>query len=156
MARISVSADVQISVIFPFLTKSLSSSQRDRVLATGSFPYIPKPQVATAQASSVREIIDEQPTTEDRIKNLKTDFDEMLARLKKIKDATRRRAKNIVFEYDPTLTENESYSDAEETLFGFASGTITFAMYESMLEFEKKIDRWIGHKAISQEGLQNG
>lgn len=156
MAKITVFSDVQIRVVLPFVTKSLNEDQRERVLATGTFPYIPKPQVESVQAVSVRQISDETLETDKRINRLKVDFDEMLAKLKRIKDAARRRAKNIVFEYDPLLTENEAYTDAEETLFGFASGTITYSMYESILEFEKKLDRWIGHKAISQEGLPNG
>jgi len=156
MTRVSVFADVKISVVFPFLTKSLKEEQRERVLATGTFPYVPKPQIESVQATSVAQITDEAIDTDRRISRLKVDFDEMLSRLRKIKDAARRRAKNIVFEYDPTLTENEAYTDAEETLFGVASGSITYAMYESLLEFEKKLDKWIGHKAISQEGLPNG
>jgi hypothetical protein len=156
MARVSIFADVRISVVFPFLTKSLKEEQRERVLATGIFPYVPKPQVESVQAASVRQVVDESIDTDRRISRLKVDFDDMLNRLRKIKDAARRRAKNIVFEYDPVLTENEAYTDAEETLFGVASGTITYSMYESLLEFEKKLDKWIGHKAISQEGLPNG
>jgi hypothetical protein len=156
MARISVFADVQIIVVFPFLTKSLKEDQRERVLATGTFPYVPKPQVESIQAASSRQISDELLDTTGRVDRLKKDFDDMLKRLAKIREATRKRAKNVVFEYDPTLAENESYADAEETLFGVASGTITYAMYESLLDFEKKLDKWIGHKAISQEGLPNG
>jgi hypothetical protein len=156
MARISFFTDVQIQVIFPFFTKSLSSTQRERVIATGSFPYIPKPQVESVQATSTSVNLPRELSVDERIANLKNDFNEMLERLRKIKKATERRTKNIVFEYDPLLTENEAYTDAEETLFGFASGTITYAMYESILDFEKKVDRWIGYDAMIKAGSANG
>lgn len=156
MARITLYVDVQITVFFPFFTKSLSANQRERVIATGSFPYVPKPQVESVQATAATSAALQELSVDERIANLKKDFDDMLERLKKIKKATQRRAKNVVFEYDPLLTENEAYTDAEETLFGFASGTITYAMYESILDFEKKIDKWIGYDAMIKAGSVNG
>lgn len=156
MARVSLFSDVQIHVVFPFFTKLLSTNQRDRVIATGSFPYVPKPQVESVQSSFASSESAQELSVDERVANLKREFDDMLERLKKIKKATQRRAKNIVFEYDPLLTENEAYADAEETLFGFASGTITYAMYESILEFEKKVDKWIGYDSMIKAGSVNG
>jgi hypothetical protein len=156
MARISFFTDVQIHVIFPFFTKSLSSTQRERVITTGSFPYVPKPQVESVEATSASLNLPRELSIDERVASLKSNFDEMLERLRKIKKATQRRAKNVVFEYDPLLTNNEAYADAEETLFGFASGTITYAMYESILDFEKKVDKWIGYDAMIKAGSANG
>lgn len=156
MARISFFTDVEIHVIFPFFTKSLSSTQRERVITTGSFPYVPKPQVESVEATSTSLNLPRELSIDERVANLKSNFDEMLERLRKIKKATQRRAKNVVFEYDPLLTSNEAYADAEETLFGFASGTITYAMYESILDFEKKVDKWIGYDAMIKAGSVNG
>lgn len=157
MARITLHADVRIHIVFPFFTKSLSSTQRDRVIATGSFPYVPKPQVESVQGSAAATAsTQEELSVDERVNNLKKEFDELLERLRKIKKAAQKRAKNVVFEYDPTLTDNEIYADAEETLFGFASGTITYAMYESILDFEKKIDKWIGYDAMIKAGSANG
>jgi hypothetical protein len=79
----------------------------------------------------------------------------MMIDLDKIQKAIRKRAKNIVFEYDPNLTKNEGYANAEESLFGYASGTITYDMYEQILELEKKLDGWVRHASVANGGALN-
>ena len=153
MAQISFNADVKIRVVLPLVTKQLGSNQRDRVGASGAFPYEPRPQIDTAKSFSEAEEI--TISNEERVSALNKRFDTMLLDLDKIQKAIRKRAKNIVFEYDPTLTKNESYADAEETIFGVASGTITYDMYEQILELEKKLDAWIRHASVANGGTLN-
>lgn len=153
MAAISFNADIKIRVVLPLVTKQLNSSQRERVGASGAFPYQPRPQIDTARsfAESEERTIDNT----ERSEALKKRFDNMMIDLDKIQKAIRKRARNIVFEYDPNLTKNESYADAEETLFGYASGTITYDMYEQILELEKKLDAWIRHASVANGGTLN-
>lgn len=153
MAQISFNADFKIRVVLPLVTKPLGSEQRQRVGASGAFPYQPRPQIET-KASLTRDL-GELPSAEERSEKLKTRFNNMLIDLEKIRKAIRKRAKNIAFEYDPLLTKNEAYADAEETLFGFASGVITYDQYEQLLEFEKKLDAWIRHASIANGGALN-
>lgn len=156
MAHISFNADCKVKVVFPNVTKSMKTQDRGRLNATGSFTYTPKPQVEVAQSVLEDSVSTEIPTTKERSAKLQAGLGNLLEEIEKIKTFMRKKAKGIVFEYDPTLTKNESYSDAEETLFGVASGTITYDMFEQILGLEEKIDRWIAHQSIANGGTLNG
>ena len=95
-------------------------------------------------------------SNKERANKLHGRLEDLLSEIEKVKAFMAKKAKNVVFEYDPSLTQNEIYADAEETLFGVASGTITYAMFEQILNFEEKIDRWIAHQSIANGGTLNG
>jgi hypothetical protein len=156
MAQISFNADVKIKVVFPYVTKSLKTGDKSRVEATGAFTYTPKPQIDTARRNITESNFQEATSNKDRAERLKAGLSDLLSEIAKIKAVMAKRAKNIFFQYDPMLTSNEAYADAEETLFGFASGTITFDMYQAVLDFEEKIDKWIAHKSIANGGNLGG
>lgn len=156
MAHINFNADVKIKVIFPLVTKSLKGDDRTRLNTTGSFTYTPKPQVDSAQGAIMAADFKEPVSNKTRAAKLQSNLGDLLAEIEKVKAFMAKKAKNVVFEYDPNLTQNELYADAEETLFGVASGTITYAMFEQILNFEEKVDRWIAHQSIAGGGSLNG
>ena len=156
MAHINFNADVKIKVVFPIVTKSLKGDDRSRINTTGAFTYTPKPQVPSAQSTMTSVDFKEPISNKERAEKLHGRLDDLLKEIDKVKAFMAKKAKNVVFEYDPTLTQNEIYADAEETLFGYASGTITYAMFEQILNFEEKIDRWIAHQSIANGGTLNG
>lgn len=156
MAVVNFNADIKIKVVFPNVTKSLKGDDRTRINTTGAFTYTPKPQVATAQSVMTDVEFKEPLSNKERANKLHGRLEDLLSEIEKVKAFMAKKAKNVVFEYDPSLTQNEIYADAEETLFGVASGTITYAMFEQILNFEEKIDRWIAHQSIANGGTLNG
>lgn len=156
MAHINFNADVKIKVVFPLVTKSLKGDDRGRLNTTGAFTYSPKPQVDSAQSAITAVDFKEPVSNKVRAAKLRDNLGDLLTEIEKVKGFMAKKAKNIVFEYDPLLTQNELYAEAEETLFGVASGKITYAMFEQILNFEEKVDRWIAHKSIANGGSLNG
>lgn len=156
MAQINFNADFKIKVVYPYLTRSLTKDDKTRIGATGSFRYTPKPQVDSAQSANTTANYKEPASTKERAAKLQDGLLDLLKQIEQISQSMSKRAKGVVFKYDPALAENEEYTDAEETLFGFASGVITFDMYKQILDFEEKIDRWIGHQSIENNGKING
>lgn len=155
MASINFNADMKIKVVYPQLTKKMSGSDKSQLGQTGTFKYEPRPQVETAQASNTEVNFSPSTPQKERFNKLGVDLDDLISQAEKIEAAFRKRAADVVVEYDALDIANESISDAEATIFGVASGKITYAMYESMLEFEDKINKWISHQSIINDGKLN-
>jgi len=155
MALISFNADMKIKVVYPQLTKQMSGSDKNYLGQTGTFKYEPRPQVETAQANNTEVNFSPSTSEKDRFNKLGENLDDLIAQAEKVEAAYRKRAEGVVVEYDVTDANNESIVDAENTLFGGASGKITYAMYERILDFEDKINKWISHQSIINDGKLN-
>ena len=153
MAAISDNFDVKIRVVFPFLTKSLNTDDSSRINATGTFNFSPPPQVDTAQGTAVQSSPVKATPVQERARVLKGDLEDLLAGFNRIQEAMRSRAQHIVLKYDPELAENEALANAEVDLFGFASGAITYNMFNQVLDYQQKIDKYISHLSIENEGV---
>lgn len=156
MAIVSEDFDVKVRVVFPFLTKSLSTDDNQQINATGNFNFEPPPQVDTAQGLGTGESPVTETTAEDRAEGLKNDLGDLLKRFNRIQEAMKKRSQHIILRYDPELTENEALANAETDLFGVASGAITYAMYEQVIGYEEKVNKYISHLSIENEGVLNG
>lgn len=152
MAAVSENFDVKIRVVFPFLTRSLPKNDNDKINATGNFNFTPPPQVNTAQGLAVSENLVKAPSYSDRISNLKNGLSGLMNDFDKIQDVIRKRCKHIVLVYDPELTENEALANAEIDLFGVASGRITYEMFEQVLSYQEKINKYISHLSVENGG----
>jgi len=155
MAAISENFDVRIRVVFPFLTKSLPKDDSERINATGTFNFDPPPQVDVAQGQAIGASPVKETSPKDRAKNLKDELVDLLAGFNRIQEAVRRRSQHITFKYDPELAENEALANAEADLFGTASGAITYDMFDKVMEYNEKIDKYISHLSIENEGVLN-
>lgn len=151
MPAISETFDVKIRVVFPFLTKSLSDDDSSAINATGNFNFNPPPQVSTVSSQISENIVKEQ-TTKQRKERVREGLTGLLDDFDKIFRAMRERAQHIVLTYDPELAQNEALADAEEKIFGAASGRITYDMFEQVLEFQSKVDKYISHSSIENGG----
>ena len=156
MTIISEDFDVRVKVIFPFLTKSLSDSDSERINATGTFSFDPQPQVDTTESvqATTQEVKEANPT--DRIENLTEDLCTLENRFERIEQTFAKRASHIVLEYDPELSENESLANEEHDIFGVASGKITYNMFREVLKYQEKINKFISHKSIENAGALSG
>lgn len=152
MATVSDNFDVKIRVIFPFLTRSLPVDDNTRINATGNFNFEPPPQVDTAQGLIVSESPVKEKTRKEKADDVKKDLCDLLLEFDKIQDVIKRRSKHITLKYDPELTKNEALADAEIEIFGQASGRITYDMYEQVLAYQEKINKYISHISIENGG----
>lgn len=153
MAAETEDFDVKIRIIFPSLTKSLPQKDSERINATGTFNFEPQPQVDTTQGIAATEDFVQETNNKERVATLKNNFDEMIAELDRIGAAFEKRAKHITLEYDPELAENEALANAEMDIFGSVSGKITYEMFKQTVDFENKINKFISHQAIENEGV---
>ena len=156
MAAITEDFDIKIRVVFPYLTKSLPKDDSDTITATGNFNFEPPPQVetpigATTTSSPIKGI---NPSA--RADTLKSNLNSLAADFDNIQEAFRKRAKHIALKYDPELAQNESLANAEISIFGFASGEITYEMFDLVIDYENKIDKYISHMSIENEGVLSG
>jgi hypothetical protein len=152
MAVIIENFDVKIRVVFPFLTKSLPKNDSSRINATGNFNFSPPPQVDTAQGLVLEESPVKGQNYTERVDNLKSGLDQLMIDFDKIQDIMRKRSQHLILTYDPELTENEALANAEIDLFGSASGRITYQMFEQVLAYQEKINKYISHLSVENGG----
>lgn len=156
MAAITESFDVRIRVVYPLLTKSLPKDDSKRINATGNFNFEPPPQVDTTQGLAAKSSPVKSIGVEERVDNLKNGLDALLVDFDRIQDMMRKRAGHITLEYDSELTQNEALANAEAELFGGASGQITYSMFEEALALQEKVDKYISHMSVENDGVLNG
>jgi len=152
MAAENRSFDVRINIIFPLLTKSLNDKDVDRIKATGAFNFESRPQVDTAIGELASLSFEKTTGTKERVENLKKEFNNMLGDFARLEKAMEKKASHIVLKYDPEVAENETLTDAEETLFGVATGEITYQMYKKVLDYEHKVNKYISHQSVENQG----
>lgn len=156
MSQVSFNVDIAINIETPILTRRLGSMDKSRLGETGAFNFQPRPQVETSSPERNQANFKEGQEDRERFEQLDQSLEDLLKRIAKREEFMRKKCGHLYMTYDPSLAENESISEAEETLFGFASGKITYAMYEAILEFEQKINTWISQKSIDNGGALNG
>jgi O-acetylhomoserine/O-acetylserine sulfhydrylase-like pyridoxal-dependent enzyme len=152
MAAVTDDFDVKIKVVFPYLTKSLPTDDNERINATGNFNFDSRPQVDTAQGTIVSESPEAAISTAERVDNLKTGLQELLDDFDRIQAAMKEKAKHITLVYDPELTKNEALASAEAEIFGGAGGVITYEMFEQVLAYHEKLNKYISHLSVENGG----
>jgi hypothetical protein len=148
--------DFKIDIVFPFLTKDLKDKDSDKINATGNFTFVSRPQVDTAVGPITSLNFEKISDKNDTVKRLKNGFASILGDIERIEKAMEAKARHITLKYDPELSENEALAEAEESIFGLASGNITYGMYKEVLDFENKIDKYISHQSIENGGVLGG
>jgi hypothetical protein len=150
MANISASFDVKISIVRPFITKDLSFDDITKIKESTTLKY------ETIQTKTPEGSLEVEEDTEDEIQN---NFDKELNKLEELYqgfDAASKRAeeamKKIAFTYDTSDPALESLADAEATVFGSATGIITFEKYKKLLAYEDVINRELQESMVESGG----
>ena len=153
---ISDSFDVKIRVVFPRITKSLPDKDSEQISAIGAFTFSPPPTVDTTTSAAATSSLSQQVAEDDDVEKLKNDFNDLLADIERIEKVFAKRTGHIKLEYDPERVENDALATAEENIFGGASGVITYDMYKKVIDFQQKINKFISHQSIENEGMLSG
>ena len=143
---------VKIRVVFPYRTRTLPEKDNERINAVGGFNYQPPPTVESASAELLNGSSFEPRTQKEKVQELKDGLRSLADRFEKLLNLARKRSKHISLEYDPELTANESLASAEMDIFGSSSGVITYDMFEKTILFKEKINKYISHLSIENEG----
>jgi len=152
MAQVTNNFDVKIRIVHPLLTKPLPSTDRNRIQATGSFTFEPPPQVDVGQGPVSSLDLRQDEALEDKIQSVRNGLEKAIDDIDRLEELLRKRSGHITFRYDAELADNEDIALAEEDIFGFASGAITYDMYMGVLKFEEKINKFISHMSMENEG----
>lgn len=151
MAAVTLSYDVKIVVVRPFITKNLSDTDLSRINQTTTLKYetliTTNPQALSSGVISINdeEILSALDQSIAELDEIYQEFDDLG---KKAEEAL----KSIVYTYDVTLPENELTAQAERDIFGSATGIITFEKYKKLIELEDIINREIQERMINNGG----
>lgn len=150
--QIKKNFDVKISVVFPYLTKNISEKDSERISRNTLFKYeaqraIPTPQLA-AEPVTTQEEEEDSPATKlaKRFKKIYDDFDAL-------KRQAEKNLEGVVYLYDVTSLNYEDIATADESIFGWASGEITFTKYKQAMEMKEMIEEEMQRREI-QKGVR--
>jgi hypothetical protein len=154
MASISLSFDVRINIIRPFITKNISENDLGRITQNSALKYESLKTNVTQGSLDSGEDTDElspMDKLDESIKQMDSIYDDF----NNLAEMAERDLNKIVFTYDPSLEENELIANAERELFGSASGVITFQKYKKVLAYEQILNREMSEKMVNNGGMLN-
>lgn len=154
MAIGTKSFDVKINVIFPHITKSMPTKDSQRIQQTTFFKYEPQKSVAQTEGS-LSFTTEEEETNEQKMDNLNIELETIKGDFKRLENQADKAFKNYAFAYDINNTQNEALRNAEEAIFGSATGIITQDKYKKVLNLMSAIDELITEQTIENGGSLN-
>lgn len=156
MANIQKSFDVKVNVVYPHISKTIPVKDSDRIQTTNFFKYEPQKAVQQPDLSLYQPPDDgEVQTNESRMKKLDAQLEQMQDDFKRLEDKTEKAFKDYVYEYDLLDPASEDIANAEEAVFGIATGIITQAKYKKVLELLDTVDEMIVDGTIENGGTLN-
>lgn len=151
MASIALSFDVKISIIRPYITKNLNGNDLNRINQTTNLKYESLKTLTPQALGTQLDVVDDEAVLSYLDSSLK-ELDQIHQEFDDLSQKAEEALKAIVFTYDIALPENEPLANAERSLFGFASGIITFAKYKKLEELEQIINREIQERMVENGG----
>jgi len=147
--QVTKNFDVKISVVHPYLTRNISEKDSERISRNTLFKYEPQKAIETPQLAS-QSVADEEESSADVAAKLIQRFKDIYDGFDTLREKAANRLSDIVYEYDVTVLENEAIAVAEESIFGAATGTITFKKYKQAIELSELIEEEIRRRATLQ------
>lgn len=151
MATIIQSFDVKISIIRPYITKNLSDQDSSRIVQTTNLKY-ESLKTLTPQGVKSEEAVPSDSEVFDYLKQSIAELDQInndFGDLEKMADEA---LAKIVFTYNVEDPENETIAEAERTIFGYASGSVTYSKYQTLLDYEQILNREIQERMVNNGG----
>ena len=152
MATITQSFDVKISIIRPFITKNLSDQDNSRIVQTTNLKY-ESLKTLTPQGIKSDEALPSDEEVFNYIKQSVDELDLIHDSFGELAAMAEEALNKIVYTYDVEDPDQELTAEAERTLFGSATGIITFAKYKKLAEFEEILNREISERMTNNGGV---
>lgn len=156
MATIQHYFDVKINVVFPHISKTIPEKDSERIQTTNFFKYEAQKSVQQpdlALFAPQEEEVDE--TNEDRVKRIDNELEVMEDDFKRLEDRADKAFKDYVFVYDVTDPAFEQLKEAEEAIFGVATGRITQDKFTKVLDLIDVVDEMVIDATIENRGELN-
>ena len=141
--------DAKIRVVYPYITKGISDSDSERINRNTLMKYEPQKTIVSPTSISATE---KPVAQEERVKDLMKSLHTTHKKMGQLKKIGKKGIENVVYEYDVDDLDNEMLGDAEESLFGAATGKITFAKYQRALAYSRLIDAEIRRRTVANGG----
>lgn len=151
MTFLEKSFDVKISIIRPYITKEMKDSDLSRINQTTNLRYESLSIVGPQSLGSGLSEMEEEEVLSYLDESIK-ELDEIYNRFDDYSKRSEEAIKNIVFSYDVSKEENEITANAERSIFGSATGLITFQKYKKLIELEEILNREIQERMIDGGG----
>lgn len=156
MATIQKYFDVKINVIFPHISKTIPDKDSERIQTTNFFKYEAQKAVQQPDLSIFSPVEeDETQSNEDRVKGIDAELEVMEDDFKRLEDRADVAFKDYVFVYDVTDPAFEQLKEAEEAIFGVATGRITQDKFTKVLDLIDVIDEVVIDATIENRGELN-
>lgn len=151
MATVSKIYDVKINIIRPYVTKNISVTDTVKINETTALKY------ETLKTVTPEGSLQEPGYTDEEVVNYLSnsikELDEIYDAFDDLSKRAEKELSDVVYTYDISLPENEMIANAERSLFGSASGIITFAKYKKVLAFDQILNREISERMVNNNGV---
>ena len=154
MASITLSFDVKISIVRPYITKNITDTDLGRITQTTNLKYETLQTLSPQSSGTVSNTISNEEVLSSLAKSLE-ELDEIYDDFAQLEKKAGEALEKIVFSYDVLSTENELLANAERAIFGSASGVITYSKYQKLLELEQIFNREIQERMVTNGGTFN-
>lgn len=154
MASITLSFDVKISIVRPYITKNITDTDLGRITQTTNLKYETLQTLSPQSSGTVSNTISNEEVLSSLAKSLE-ELDEIYDDFAQLEKKAGEALEKIVFSYDVLSTENELLANAERAIFGSASGVITYSKYQKLLELEQIFNREIQERMVTNGGTLN-
>ncbi len=153
---ITINFDFKVNVVQPFLTRGLQSSSKQHINLTGEFKFTKPKPIETQngvflEVEPVRDL-----TSQEKVEQLKARLGSAFEQLDIFAKIIDKRCKDIIVSYDPSKKSEEGISGSCEKIYGSASGKITYPMYAKAIEMLHKLDQFLAHRTVQNEGALDG
>ncbi len=148
MSVVTKTFDVRIDIKRPYTTKNISTDDFSKIIQTTTLKY-ESLKTTSAQAPDQDQL---EPETENPLAKAIAETDQLYEGFEDLAAQAEKDLNSIVFTYDTSLPENELIAEAERSLFGSASGVITFSKYKKVLAYEQIINRQISENMVTNGG----
>jgi hypothetical protein len=151
---ISLTFDVQLKIIRPALTKGLDPFANKGLSPIPEFKFTKPKQVEVETGVFLSQ--EEHSVVAPLIDAVKSRLSETLKNLDLVIQTIDQRCQGISVVYDINKKSDEAIASSCEKIYGSATGTITYSMYTKAVETLHKLDRFLAHKTILNEGTLDG
>ncbi|MDD3412452.1 MAG: hypothetical protein PHY47_00465 [Lachnospiraceae bacterium] len=146
--------DVKINVVYPHITKTIPAKDSERIQQTTFFKY--EPQKSVAQPELLSAVATNEPeSNNDRLARTNEELEEIKNDFIRMEEKANNAFKNYSYTYDIEDPRNEGIRNAEEAIFGVATGTITQAKYKKVLDLISAVDSKLVDLTVSNGGGLN-
>jgi hypothetical protein len=145
MTPITIDFDFVIKVIRPKFIQGLDSDVGPVISASGDFVYTSPPSIGTSKLAS--QVSLPSPTSEaDLVARYLKDLDDLEDQINKLSAVIDSRCKHIIVNYNPQDPNDELITEACSTIYGSASGSISYEMYTSAIKTLNQLERTVAHQ----------